>query len=79
MFLGFILLLIIGIMFLKGHDVFSKIIGVLILCCAFNTPIESLTGRSIWGNIQTAIHTGDKVYTGLNDTLKSVNKKVTGK
>ena len=65
-------------MFLKGHDVFSKIIGVLILCCAFNQPIESLTGRSIWGNIQQVIHTGDKAYKGLNDTLKSVHAKVKG-
>ncbi len=76
--MGYILLLIIGILFLRGHDFLSKVVGVILVCVAVNPLVTSLTGRSVVGNIKSVVHLGDKTFNGLNDSLKGVREKVKG-
>lgn len=77
--MGYIIVLIIGILFLRGHDFLSKVVGVILVCVAVNPLVTSLTGRSVVGNIQGVMHLGDKAYNGMNDSLKGVREKVKGK
>ncbi len=78
-FIGFLILLIIGIVLVKGHDFLSKVAGVVVLCIALNPLCVSLTGSSVWGNIQKVVKVGDKAYNGVNDSLKGVRETVTKK
>jgi hypothetical protein len=77
-FLAFIVLLVLGFIFIDSSSIFSKLIGVVLLCCAFNPLCIALTGQSIPTTVQKVWHTGEKVYDGTKDTLSKVREKVKG-
>lgn len=77
--MGIIILFIIGILFLRGHDVLSKLVGVVCLCFALNPFVHALTGSTIAGNVSKVVKVGDKGVNTTLDTLTKIRQKVQGK
>ncbi len=77
--MGYIILFIIGLLFLRGHDVLSKVVGVVCICFALNPFIHALTGSSIVGNVSKAVKVGDKGFDTTTHALTKARQKVQGK
>ena len=77
--MGYIILFIIGILFLRGHDVLSKVVGVVCLCIALNPFVTALTGSTIAGNVSKVVKVGDKGVNATLDSLTKARQKIQGK
>ncbi len=76
--MGYIILFIIGLLFLRGHDVLSKVAGVVCICFALNPVVMALTDDSIVGNVSKAVKVGDKGFDTTIHALTKARQKIRG-
>lgn len=77
--MGYIILFIIGLLFLRGHDVLSKVVGVVCICFALNPFVVALTESTIAGNVLKVVKVGDKGVDTTIHALTKARQKVQGK
>ncbi len=76
--MGYIILFVIGILFMRGHDALSKVLGIVCICFALNPFVTALTGSTITQNVYKVVRVGDKGVDSTINALTKARQKISG-